>query len=86
MLISNPLKNEKCTKKGYKENKFDEQQIWNQRACLCFLYLQKQIILGHISTFFQLWSQTRKKWLKKWKTFFYKHVLEFSYATINRLV
>ncbi len=27
----------KCTEKGYRENKFDEQQIWNQRAFLCFL-------------------------------------------------
>jgi hypothetical protein len=27
-----------------------------------------------------------QKRLKKWKTFFYKHVLEFNYATINGLV
>jgi hypothetical protein len=67
------------------------QRIWNQPEILRFMYLFCFIkkIFCHISMFFKLWSQTRKKWLKKQKGFFHKHVLEFSYATrvcITRLL
>ncbi len=48
------------------------QRIWNQDEVLRFWYLSwfKKKCLGHVSTFFKLWSQTCKKRLKKRKTFF----------------
>ncbi len=39
--------------------------------------------LGHIITFFNLWSQTRKKRLKKSKNVFSKCVLDFNFAPIK---
>ncbi len=50
------------------------QRIWNQREVLRFLtpfwILKKKNFFGHISTFFKLWSQMRKKRLKKSKNVF----------------
>ncbi len=48
-------------------------------------WFKKKKILGHISTFFKLWLQMRRKWLKIRKIFFYECVLEFNYATIKGL-
>ncbi len=63
------------------------QRIQNQREILRFWHLfwilQKKIFLGHISTFFKLWSQTRKKWLEKSKNVFCKCVLDFNFAPIK---
>jgi hypothetical protein len=64
------------------------QRIWNQREILRFLtpisfFFKKNIFLGHIGTFFELWLQMRKKRLKKRKIFFYECILEFNYATIK---
>jgi hypothetical protein len=36
-----------------------------------FDFFKKEIILGHISTFFKLWSQMRKKLLKKTENLFF---------------
>ncbi len=46
-----------------------------------FDFFKKKIFLGHISTFFELWLQMRRKRLKK--IFFYECILEFNYATIK---
>jgi hypothetical protein len=49
-----------------------------------FRFFQKKIFfLGHISTFFELWSQTRKKRLKKSKKVFFKCVLDFNFAPVK---
>ena len=48
-----------------------------------FRVFPKKFFLGHISTFFKLWSQTRKKRLKKSKNLFSKCVLHFNFATIK---
>ncbi len=45
-----------------------------------FGFFSKKFFLGHISTFFKLWSQTRKKRLKKSKNVFSKCVLDFNFA------
>ncbi len=42
--------------------------------------------IGHISTFSNFEDKRAKKAQKDGKPFFYKHVLEFNYATINGLV
>ncbi len=47
------------------------------------IFLQKKIFWGHISTFCKLWSQTRKKRLKKSKNVFCKCVLDFNFAPIK---
>ncbi len=61
--------------------------IRNQREILRFLtpfvIFQKKNFLGHISTFFKLWSHTRKKRLKKSKNVFCKCVLDFNFAPIK---
>ncbi len=63
------------------------QWILNQFCVFWYLSLWFKIFFkGNISTFFKLWSQMRKKRSKKTENLFYKHVLEFSYATINELV
>jgi hypothetical protein len=64
------------------------QRIRSQREILRFLtpfliFFQKIFFLGHISIFFKLWSQTRKKRLKKSKNVFSKCVLDFNFATIK---
>jgi hypothetical protein len=46
-------------------------------------YFYKKKNLGHISIFFKLWSQTRKKQLKKSKNVFCKCVLDFNFAPIK---
>jgi hypothetical protein len=48
-----------------------------------FGFFQQNIFLGHICTFFKLWSQTRKKRLKKSKNVFCKCVLDFNFAPIK---
>ncbi len=58
----------------------DLKLAWNSAFFDTFFDLKKKC-LGHISSFFKLWSQTRKKLLKKTKNLFYEHALEFSYAT-----
>ncbi len=45
--------------------------------------LQKIFFKGHISTFYKLWSQTRKKRLKKSNNVFSKCVLDFNFAPIK---
>ncbi len=47
--------------------------------CLFWLFQNKNFY-GHISTFWKLWSQTHKKWLKKSKIVFSKCVLDFNFA------
>jgi hypothetical protein len=64
------------------------QRIRNQREILRFFktffdFFKKNYFLGHISTFFKLWSQTRKKRLKKSKNVFCKCVLDFNFAPIK---
>ena len=63
------------------------QRIRNQRETLRFWpFLIKKIIkkiLGHISTSFKLWSQTRKKRLKKSKNVFSKCDVDFNFAPIK---
>ncbi len=51
-----------------------------------FGFFQKKFFLGHISTFIKLWSQTRKKRLKKSKNVFCKCVLDFNVAPIKGYV
>ncbi len=50
-----------------------------------FDFFKKNFFLGHISTFFKLWSQTRKKRLKKSKNVFCKCVLEIQFCTHQRV-
>ncbi len=63
------------------------QRILNQREILRFWYLFgffcQKIVMGHISTFGKLWSQMRKKRLKKSKNVFCKCVLDFNFAPIT---
>ena len=63
------------------------QRIRNQRETLRFWHLfwfkKKKIFLGHICTSFKLWSQTRKKRLKKSKNVFCKCVLDFNFVPIK---
>jgi hypothetical protein len=49
-----------------------------------FLTLFKRILLGHIRNMFSNFeAQRAKTGSKTGKPFFYKHVLEFNYATIS---
>ena len=48
-----------------------------------FRFFKKKVFLGHISIFGKLWSQTRKKRLKKSKKVFCKCVLDFNFAPIK---
>jgi hypothetical protein len=59
--------------------------IRNQREILGFYdtFFDKKKIVGHISTFFRLWSQMHKKRLKKSKNVFGKCVLDFNFAPIK---
>jgi hypothetical protein len=59
-------------------NGFEISVFWH-----LFWFFQKIFFLGHISTFFKLWSQTRKKRLKKPKNLFSKCVLDFNFAPIT---
>ncbi len=63
------------------------QRIRNQREILRFktpfLIFQTKFILGHISTFFELWSQMRKKTAQKIKKLIQKCVLDFNFAPIK---
>ncbi len=61
----------------------DSKSAWNSAFFDTFLIGLKKKILGHISTFFKLWSQTCKKRLKKSKNVFSKCVLYFNFAPIN---
>ncbi len=62
----------------------DLKSAWNSAFFDTFHDLKKKKFLGHISTFFKLWLQMRRKRLKKREIFFYECVLEFDYATIKR--
>ncbi len=64
----------------------DSKSAWNSALFDTFFYLKKKTFLGHISTFFKLWSQTRKKRLKKSKNLFCKCVLDFNFAPIKRSI
>ncbi len=48
-----------------------------------FRFFQIFLFKGHISTFFKLWSQTRKKRLKKSKNVFCKCVLDFNFEPME---
>ncbi len=48
-----------------------------------FDFFKKQFYLGHINTFFKLWSLTRKKQLKKSKHIFSECVLDSNFAPIK---
>jgi hypothetical protein len=62
----------------------DSKSAWNSAFLTPFaIFFKKNIFLGHISTFFELWSQTRKKRLKKSKNVFCKCVLDFNFAPIK---
>jgi hypothetical protein len=66
------------------------QRIRNQREILRFLtpfsiFFKTKIFLGHFSTFFKLWNQTRRKRLKKSKNLFSKCVLDFNFCTHQRV-
>ena len=58
---------------------------WNSAFFDTFFdfFLKKFFFLGHITTFFKLWSQARKKRLKKSKNVFCNCVLDFNFAPIN---
>ncbi len=62
----------------------DSKSAWNSAFFDTFFdFVKKKFFLGHISTFFQLWNQTRKKRLKKSKNVFCKCVLDFNFAPIK---
>ncbi len=48
-----------------------------------FDFVKKNFFFCHISTFFELWLQMRKKRLKKTENLFYECILEFNYAPIK---
>ncbi len=56
---------------------------WNSAFFDTFFDFFQKKFLGHISTFFELWLQMRRKRLKKTEIFFYECILEFNYATIK---
>ncbi len=56
----------------------DSKSAWNYAFFDTFFdFFKEKIFLGHISNFFKLWSQTRKKRLKKLKNVFSKCILYF---------
>ena len=61
----------------------DSKSAWNSAFFDTFFVFFKKKFLGHISTFFKLWSQTRKKRLKKSKNVFRKCVLDLNFAPIK---
>ncbi len=62
----------------------DSKSAWNSAFFDTFNdFFQKTFFLGHIGTFFKLWSQMRKKRLKKSKNVFCKCVLDFNFAPIK---
>ncbi len=66
-------------------NFFNEFEI-SMKFCVfwyLFWFFNKKFFSGHISTFFKLWSQTRKKRLKKSKNLFCKCVWDFNFAPIK---
>ncbi len=68
----------------FKTFSMDSKSVWNSVFFWhLFRFFSEKFFLGHISTFFQLWLQKRRKRLKKQKIFFYKCILEFNYATIK---
>ena len=65
----------------------DLKSAWNSAFFDTFFdYFKKINFFGHISTFFKLWSQTRKKRLKKSKNLFSKCVLDFNFVPIKESV
>jgi hypothetical protein len=62
----------------------DPKSAWNSAFFDTFSeFFKKYFFLGHISTFFELWLQVRRKRLKKTENLFYECILEFNYATIK---
>ncbi len=62
----------------------DFKSAWNSAFFDNFFdFFKEKTFLGHISTFLQILKPDAQKRLKKRKNFFYKHVLEFSYAAIK---
>jgi hypothetical protein len=59
----------------------DSKSAWNSAFFDIFYDLEKN--WGHISTFWKLWSQIRKKRLKKSKNIVCKCVLDFNFAAIK---
>ncbi len=66
----------------------DSKSAWNSAFFDIFFcnFMSKFFFLGHIRTFCKLWSQMRKKRLKKSKSFFRKCVLDFNFAPIKGYV
>ena len=56
---------------------------WSFTFLISFLFVCKKNFLGYFGTFWKLWSQRRKKWLKKSKNLFCKCVLDFNFAPIK---
>ncbi len=65
----------------------DWKSAWNSAFFDTFFdFFQKKNFFSHICPFFKLWSQTRKKQLKKSKNVFNKGVLDFNFAPIHQRV
>ncbi len=60
----------------------DSKSAWNSAFDIYFL-IKKKHFFWYISTFWKLWSQMRKKRLKKSKNVFCKCVLDFNFAPIK---
>ncbi len=61
----------------------DSKSVWNSAFFDTFFDFSKNFFLGHISTFFELWLQMRRKRLKKSKNVFCKCFLDFNFAHIK---
>ncbi len=62
----------------------DSKSAWNSAFLIFFFYFFPQkFFWGHISTFCKLWSQMRRKRLKKSKNVFCKCALHLNFATIK---
>ncbi len=65
----------------------DLKSAWNSAFFDIFSdFCKKKFFLAHFSTFSNFEAKRANQGSKKLKFFFYKHVLDFSYATINGLV
>ncbi len=62
----------------------DSKSVWNSASFdTVFDFFNKIFFLGHICTFFKLWSRLRKKRLKTSKNVFCKCFLDFNFAPIK---
>jgi hypothetical protein len=87
----------KCTKKSYYQKRDRNMHFFHFYSCFnefkisvkfcvfwhLFDFFKKNFFLGHIRSFFKLWSLTRKKRLKKSKNVFCECVLDFNFAPIK---